>query len=392
MKSTIKLWLRAPARLGGAMKIMPDELLLPPRTIMRRGGVSGLLKDCSVFGARGILVHGKSVLVSGVVAKMMAAGVPGQAVKTWQHPGGEPDLLQLESLLAVARDHRAEWIAGVGGGSVIDLAKACAGLLAAPQPAVDYHNGASIPPSRIPLIVAPTTAGTGSEATIVCVLTNHETGVKRSFRHASFMARLVLLDPELLAGSPPPVIAHAGMDAFTQAVESYVSIGSTWFSDQFAIQGLSMIAASLEPVFADSRSEKAADLLMGSYLAGLSLSNARLGIVHGLAHPLGARFHVPHGLACAVCLPYAIEFNREAMGAKYGRLSEAVGGDLLAATNRLLRVFKIASPFAGKTIPDRAKVIEETLTSGSTAANPRKVTAADVDGLLDRMFGERGSE
>ena len=125
---------------------------------------------------------------------------------------------------------------------------------------------------------------------------------------------------------------------------------------------------------------------MGSYLAGLALSNARLGVVHGLAHPLGARFDVPHGLACAVCLPHAIEFNREAMGIKYTIMSETVGGDLLSATKRLMESFEIRSPFAGKTIADMDKVIEETLASGSTSANPRKVSATDVEYLLDRIF------
>lgn len=368
------------------MNILPNELVLPPRTVFRNGAVAGLLKECAVFGLRGILVHGRSVLAGGVVLKILGAGSPDLSVKTWQHPGGEPTLLQLEALLAVAREHRVEWIAGVGGGSVIDLAKACAGLLGATQPSVAFHDGAAIPPSRIPFVVAPTTAGTGSEATIVCVLTNSETGVKKSFRHASFMARLILLDPELLAGSPSHVIAHAGMDAFTQAVEAYVSIGSTWVTDQFALKGLSMLASSIESVFADSHSEKSADLLMGSYLTGLAFSNARLGIVHGLAHPLGARYHVPHGLACAVCLPHAIEFNREAMGARYGAMSEAVGGDLLAKVNRLLNVFSISSPFAGKEITDMSRIIEETLASGSTKANPRKVSAADVELLLKRIF------
>ncbi len=368
------------------MKIMPNELILPPRTIFKKGAISGLLQECAVFGKRGLLVHGRSFAAGGALQKIAESGASSITVKTWQHPGGEPSLDHLEDALAAARKHRAEWIAGVGGGSVIDLAKACAGLINAPLPVVAYHDGAPIPASGVPFIVAPTTAGTGSEATIVCVLTNNRTNVKKSFRHQSFMARLVILDPDMLAGSPSPVIANSGMDAFTQAVESYISTGSNWFTDQLSLKGLSLVASSLEPVFADPACEKAGDLLMGSYLAGLALSNARLGIVHGLAHPLGARFDVPHGLACAVCLPHAIEFNRAAMGVKYTILSETLGGDLLAITDRLINSLEIHSPFKGRVITDRAKVIEETLASGSTAANPRKVTAEDIDHLLDLIF------
>jgi len=367
-------------------KVLPGELILPPRLICRKGSASCIPGECAVFGKRGILVHGRSLAASGSLEKILSGCPEGLAVEAYQHPGGEPTLNQLGDLLGFARKHRAEWIAGVGGGSVIDLAKACAGLLEAPLAPVAFHDGAAIPPSRIPFLVAPTTAGTGSEATIVCVLTNSDTGVKKSFRHPSFMARLVVLDPQLLAGSPPEVIAHSGMDAFTQAVESYVSTGASWLTCQLSLKGLSMIASSLESVFSDSRNGKTESLLTGSYLAGLALSNARLGIVHGLAHPLGARYHVAHGLACAVCLPHAVEFNRQAMAEKYDAMGLAVGGDLLSEIQRLIKVFGIKSPFAGKSLDDMGKIIEETLSSGSTAANPRKVSAADVEWFLERIF------
>jgi alcohol dehydrogenase class IV len=368
------------------MKIFPNELILPPRTIFHKGAVVTLLKECAVFGRRGIVVHGRSFLASGALKKITEAGTSDLAVKTWQYSGGEPTLHQLEVLLSEAREYRAEWIAGVGGGSIIDLAKACAGLLESTQSPVAYHDGAAIAASKIPFVAAPTTAGTGSEATVVCVLTNSDTNVKKSFRHPSFMARLVILDPELLAGSPFDVIAHSGMDAFTQAIESYVSTGATWFTDQFSLKALSMIFSSIRAVFENSHSGKTDDLLMGSYLAGLSLSNARLGIVHGLVHPLGARYHVPHGLACAVCLPHAIGFNRDAMGVKYSIMSETIGGDLLLETNRLIEDFHIRSPFAGKPVLEKDRIIKETLASGSTAANPRKVSEGDVDYLLKQIF------
>ena len=368
------------------MKTLPNELILPPRTIFRKGGVESLLKECAAFGKRGLLVHGRSFLRGGAFRRIAEAGASELSVKMWQHSGGEPTLHQLESVLSFARGHHCNWIAGVGGGSVIDLAKACAGLFEAPLPPLAYHNGATPPPSRIPFVAAPTTAGTGSEATIVCVLTNDETDVKKSFRHTSFMARLVILDPDLLDGSPPEVIAHSGMDAFTQAVESYVSAGSTWITDEFSLKALSLVVSSIETAWRDPRNDRAGDLLMGSYLAGLALSNARLGIVHGLAHPLGARYHVPHGLACAVCLPPAIEFNREVMGAKYDIMSQIVGGDLLSETGRLIQALEIRSPFVRKVVFEKDKLIEEVLASGSTAANPRKVTAADVEYLLQKIF------
>jgi alcohol dehydrogenase class IV len=176
------------------------------------------------------------------------------------------------------------------------------------------------------------------------------------------------------------------MDAFVQAVESYVSRGATWFSDQFALKAVEMIAGTVEQAFSRRDSDSLERLLVGSFFAGIALSHARLGIVHGLAHPLGSRYHVPHGLACGVCLPSAIEFNRSAMGGKYGRLSEAAGGDLLGLTRRLLTALRIESPFAGRRLDDVAGIVAETLASGSTAANPRVVAAADVEALLRTLF------
>lgn len=368
------------------MKILPAELILPPRTILRSGAAEALIRDCALYGKRGMIVHGRSLERAGVLSRMLQACPSGVTVKAYAHAGGEPTLANIEDLLDAARKFSAEWLAGVGGGSVMDLAKAGAGLLNAPLPPVAYHDGAPIPAARVPFIAVPTTAGTGSEATIVCVITNPATGVKKSFRHPSFMARLVVLDPDLVLHAPPPVIAAAGMDAYTQALESHVSLHATGLTDALSLKAIALVAGSLEAVFSGREKARAEDLLTGSYLAGVALSNARLGVVHGLAHPLGARCKTPHGLTCAACLPFAIEFNRAAMGGKYAALGEAVGGDLLDVTRRLNRALDLRSPFAGQPVPERDQVVKETLDSGSTAANPRPVTAQDVNVLLDRIF------
>ncbi len=367
------------------MNVLPKVLTLPPETRTGLGAAREMLNVCAPFGGRGMLVCGQSLQQSGKLDVMRGAVTDDIDVRVWAHPGGEPTLEQLETLRSAARAYAPDWIAAVGGGSVIDIAKAGAGLLYAPQQAQAYHDGASIPPSSVPFVVAPTTAGTGSEATIVSVLTNSDTGVKKSIRHPSFMARLVLLDPDLLDGCPDAVVAASGMDALTQAIESYCSAGASWITDRLALKATALIHGSIEAVFSGDAAKRG-DLLTGSYLAGIALSNARLGIVHGLAHPLGARFHVPHGLACAVCLPRALAFNRDAIPEKYAKLSETVGMDIQDYAQVMLTRLRLQSPFAGESLEDKEALIAETLASGSTKANPREVTGDDVEMLLQRLF------
>jgi alcohol dehydrogenase class IV len=307
-------------------------------------------------------------------------------VLPFRHQGEEPTLIEVSTLIEAAHQHGAEWIAGVGGGSVLDLGKAAAALFHATHPVSDYHDGRAIEQPGIVFLAAPTTAGTGSEATLNSVLTNTVTGAKKSIRDIGMMARVVILDPDLIASCPPQVIASAGMDALTQAIEAFTSRKATWLSDRLAQQGLALISAHLEAVHRDPDAPQAEALLTGSYLAGVALSFARLGIVHGLAHPLGTLYHVPHGLVCAACLPHALELNRDAFGDKYRIMSETVGTDLITRVGDLSRNLGIVSPFAGREVLEKEKMIAETLASGSTQANPRSITRADLEWILDRLF------
>ena len=359
-------------------------MILPERILTGPGKLAELPAEARRFGSRGILVHGSAL--DDHTAKLLAGASAGLAITPFRHRGGEPTLDQVDELRRVLRATQAQWVAAVGGGSVIDLAKAAALLAAAARPTVAYHDGAPVESDGLPFFAVPTTAGTGSEATINTVLSNTQTGAKKSIRDPRMMARVVILDPQLLATCPPAVIAASGLDAFTQAVEAFTSRGATAFSDGLALQGLGLIAGHLEAVFHDARAAEAGELLAGSFITGVALSFARLGVVHGLAHPLGSLYHAPHGLVCAVCLPHAIVFNRATMGTKYEALSAVIGGDLLDGVAGLNTRLGLRSPFAGQTIRSRGALIAETLASGSTKSNPRPVTRADVEWFLDRLF------
>ena len=369
------------------MNILPEKIVFPERTLMGTGRVKSLLAECARYGRRGLLVHGRSLAAHGVLKLLLQSLPSGMAVATWEHAGGEPALSDLDRLLETARKHRADWIAGIGGGSVLDLAKACAGLFRAPQPPEAYHNGAAIETPGLAFAAVPTTAGTGSEATVNAVLTNTATRQKKSIRDDALMARLVILDPALLAHCPKRVIAHAGMDAFTQALEAFTSRHAVWLSDELGLKALTLIGTHLEAFYRGVDPIAAERVLMGSYLAGLSFAMARLGVVHGIAHPLGVLYHVPHGYVCGVCLPHAVELNREAMGGKYEQVSRALGRDLLELIRHLLIQLDMPSPFRGKPILEKESIIRETVAAWSTKANPKPITPADVEWLLGQLFG-----
>lgn len=366
--------------------VLPGTLVLPEKTLAGRGTVSSLFQECRRFGSRGLILHGAALEHEGRLAALMSSAPADMAIKAVRHHGAEPTLRQVSDLIGIARLHQAEWIAGIGGGSIMDLAKAAAALVNAPHPPVYYHDGGELPDSGVVFIAVPTTAGTGAEATLNSVLTNEATLAKKSIRAPGMMARVVILDPDLLAACPPNVIAASGMDALTQAIEAYTSRNATWLSDALALEAVRLIATHLEDVYRTSGLSGAERLLTGSYLGGIALSFARLGVVHGLAHPLGALYHLPHGVVCAACLPPAVELNREAFGNKYVRLSEAVGSDLLERIRELMHRLDMSSPFTGVPLREKEMIIRETLASGSTKANPKPITRTDVEWLLDQIF------
>ncbi len=370
------------------MSLLPPALLLPQQTLSRPGARHELPRLAAGFGPCGLLACGASFERSGGLAELLGGLPGGLTVQVWRHGGGEPTVTAVDQMRAEIRRLRPDWVAAVGGGSVLDLAKAAAGLAEAPETAAYYqtHN-AAIPPATLPFIAAPTTAGTGSEATVVAVLTDPARILKQSLRHPSFMPRLVLLDPDLLAGCPPATVAAAGLDAFVQAFESYTSRFATPLTRSLSELALTRIAAALGPLFRGDAAA-ASDMLEGSYLAGLALSHARLGVVHGLAHPLGARFGVAHGLACALCLPAALAFNREHIRADLDALRARHGLDVEDAVAGWLAEMRPVNPFRGQPLSDRTAIVAETLASGSTGANPRPVSADDVNRLLDALFTE----
>jgi len=300
----------------------------------------------------------------------------------------EPSLAFVDEVRAKIGSVGADCVIGAGGGSVLDVAKAAAGLAGCGRDTAYYHAGEAPEARGIPFVAIPTTSGTGSEATPNSVLTDPGKGVKKSIRHPSFLAVGVVLDPQLTASCPPGVTASSGLDAFVQAVESFASLDASPLSKALSVEACRLIARSLIDAYRDGADRQArTDMAYGSYMAGVALANARLGAVHGLAHPLGVRLGVPHGLMCGILLPYALRFNYETVRERYSGLERALGSDVLEVTEEFRRRIDVPRGLSSYAL-DRgefAAIADEAVGSGSMKANPRPMTRADVLALLDEL-------
>jgi alcohol dehydrogenase class IV len=368
------------------MTVLTERTLLPAMTITRRGAADDLFELARPFGDVGLIVHGSSLVRSGALAKLQACQPDDVTVQYHLHDGGEPTVQHLEALVRLAeRQGGVRWVAAIGGGSVMDLAKSAAALIGAPAPVMDYFNGAASFVSGVPFLAVPTTAGTGSEATPAAVFLNDETHVKAAIIHPGQMARVVVLDAELLASCPAHIVASAGMDAFTQAIEAYVSTVESSLIDAIAVEAIGVIAGALPVCVKDPAAPEMQDLLVGSYLAGVSLSNARLGLVHGLAHPLGAYAHAAHGLVCATLLGPVLAYNKPAMEEKYRTIADAIQRDPIELVADWIDAFALHSPFRKEHFADIDGILAYTMNAGVTKSNPRLVAADDVKTILDNL-------
>ena len=232
--------------------------------------------------------------------------------------GAEPTVDLARAGVAAAREHGADVVAAVGGGSVLDLGKAVAMLLGNSGDPLDYleviGSGRKITQPSVPCVAVPTTAGTGAEVTANAVLASPAHGLKASLRSPLMIPRVALVDPELTLSCPPRVTAASGLDALTQCLEPFVSVRANPLTDGLAREGLRRAAAGLRAAHADGSDLGAReDMAMCSLLGGIALANAKLGAVHGPAGVIGGTADVPHGVACAALLAPVIEANVRAL-------------------------------------------------------------------------------
>jgi alcohol dehydrogenase class IV len=230
----------------------------------------------------------------------------------------EPTILDIEKGTELARINSCNLVVGIGGGSVIDCAKAIAALAPNKGELTDYleviGKGSKLELAPLPCIAIPTTAGTGAEVTKNSVIKSTEHNVKVSLRSELMYPKLAVIDPVLTFTMPPEITASTGIDALTHLLETFVSIQSNPFIDMICREGMKRISAYLEIAFHDGNNLKAREnMAMASMLGGMALANVKLGAVHGFAGPLGGMYPIPHGAVCACLLPAVLEVNITAL-------------------------------------------------------------------------------
>jgi alcohol dehydrogenase class IV len=365
------------------------------RVLVGAGRAAGLPAVLSGLGSRVLVCTGKDPARHAVL-------VDGLGMPTAVFPvAAEPTVELARAGVAAAREHGADVVVAIGGGSVIDTGKAVAALLGNGGDPLDYleviGSGRPITRAAAPCVAVPTTAGTGAEVTANAVLASPAHRVKASLRSPLMIPRVALVDPELTVSCPPAVTAASGLDALTQCLEPFVSPQASPLTDGLAREGLRRAAAGLRAAYADGGDLAArADMAVCALLGGMALANAKLGAVHGLAGVVGGTADVPHGLACAALLAPVIEANLRALPPghpaldRYAEAARLLTGQPAASiqdglawireTLVLLSVPGLAAFGLGSEQAD--EIAAKAMTSSSMQGNPAVLSRDDLRAAL----------
>ena len=314
----------------------------------------------------------------------------------------EPGLELADQAVKLAKTNKADCVVGLGGGSALDIAKAVSILLTNGGKAEDYLGLGKIKLQGVPKIMIPTTAGTGAEVTFTAVFINEKTNSKGGMNGDPLYPDAAILDPALTLSLPPHVTAATGIDAFTHALEAFVSTQAHVISDMYALEAISLICNNLGTAYANgSNLEARSAMLMGSLLGGKALATAGVGLVHAMAYPLGGMFNTAHGLANAVLLPYVVEYNIIGSPEKFATVAQVMGYETeglplreaaqlaVEAIHQLNADVGIPGSLADLNIP--ADKIPEMAQIALTVTrpvenNPRKPTKEDVIAVYEAAF------
>ncbi len=315
------------------------SLLKVPETVLYGSNTVEELGDYALkFGKKAVLIYGGASLhrsgnYKRVFEILSAKGIDVHEISGITH---DPDELLVRDVSEKVIQIAPDVVIGVGGGSVVDVAKAASIMATNGGEVKDYWEGRAFESPSIPCIAVPTTSGTGSEITNNAVITSRDKTFKKSIRSQFMVPDVALIDPTLTLSVPSEVTADTGLDALIQNLEAYTSKNAGPVTDLFARKGIELAGKYLFRAYKNPDDLEAREAMsLASLYGGVTLVNAGLGLAHGLSHPLGIRFGIPHGKACAIVMPKVIEYNYPACRNKYTEI-----GRLLAGTPDAVEVFR----------------------------------------------------
>jgi alcohol dehydrogenase class IV len=370
----------------------------------------GASKEAGSFGKglgkKALIVTDTALEQKGVLNEIKnSLELAGVAFSVYNKVVNEPTMGYTEEGLKAYKEAGADFLIAVGGGSPIDAAKAIAALATNPGWKVTEFLGANkIPNPGAPLIAIPTTAGTGSEVTQFTIITDTDRDVKMLIGSPMIMPKVALVDPLLTLSMPQNITMATGLDALTHAIEAYVSLKAHPLTDTLALQAIRLIAANLRQAWANGDNlEARTNMIVGSLHAGMAFSNASVALVHGMARPIGAYFHVPHGVSNAALLPTVIEFSVPGNPGRYADIAAAMGemtdglSVLDAAYLTAEAVERLNDDLKVPTLEELGveeekfnklveKMAEDAIASGSPGNNPRKATREEIVELYQKAY------
>ena len=389
--------------------MLPVKTFRVPQVVITGTGSSKQVgEECKKLGLKKALIVTDQNLVKlgipdGVRESLEQNGV-GHA--TYDGVNTEPVAEYVQEGLEAFRGNGCDFLLAVGGGSPMDTAKAVSAMATNRGPIEDYMGQGKIPEKGRPVIAVPTTAGTGSEVTPFSIITDTKRDVKMLIGSPFLTPAIAIVDPQLTLTLPQDITAATGIDALTHAIEAYVSVKAQPMSDVLALAAIELIAGNLKQAWSDGKNLEAREkTMMGSLMAGMAFSNSSVALVHGMARPIGAYFHVRHGASNAALLGAVMEFSlggdpvryariAEAMGVKPGGLSELEAAQRGAeAVKKLIEDVRIPSMRElgvdkGKLAQLAPKMSEDAIASGSPGNNPRQATREEIIELYKVAYGE----
>lgn len=382
---------------------MANRFVLNETSYHGKGAINAVVEEIQARNAKKAFVCSDPDLVKfNVTAKVTnlleKANIP---FELYTNIKPNPTIENVQTGVKAFKNSNADIIVAVGGGSSMDTAKAIAIIATNPEFA-DVRSLEGVAPTKnkcAPIIAVPTTAGTAAEVTINYVITDEEKNRKMVCVDVHDIPVVAVVDPDMMSTMPASLTAATGMDALTHAIEGYITKGAWELSDMFHLKAIEIISRSLEAAVAN-KEEGRKDMALGQYVAGMGFSNVGLGIVHSMAHPLGALYDTPHGIANAIILPTVMEYNADATGEKYRDIAKAMGvknvdGMSLAdARTAAVNAVKRLSKAVGIPTTLKGIVKEEDLDFLSESAyadacrpgNPKDTSVADIKALYKSLL------